>query len=51
MCIRDRHRLLFTNTAIAQIGGLLIVRDAGGERTWVSLVADLIDADAGPMES
>lgn len=42
----EEHRLLFTNSAVAQIGGLLIVRDADGQRSWVTLVADLIEADA-----
>ena len=42
----EENRLLFTNTAVAQVGGLLIVRDGEGQRSWVTLVADLIDADA-----
>lgn len=38
----NQERLLFTNSAIAQIGGLLVVRGADGQRTWVSVVSDLI---------
>jgi methane/ammonia monooxygenase subunit B len=38
----EEHRLLFANSALAQLGGLLIVRDAEGERSWVALLADLI---------
>lgn len=38
----NEERLLFTNSAIAQIGGLLIVRSDDGRRGWVSIIGDLI---------
>jgi hypothetical protein len=38
----NSNRLLFTNSAVNQVGGLLVLRDSSGQRGWVSLVADLI---------
>lgn len=38
----NEERLLFTNSAVAQIGGLLIVRSDDGRRSWVNVVADLV---------
>lgn len=42
----EEDRLLFTNSAVAQVGGLLVMRDAAGQRSWRSLVADLVPAGA-----
>ncbi|HVM54425.1 MAG TPA: methane monooxygenase/ammonia monooxygenase subunit B, partial [Acidimicrobiales bacterium] len=38
----EENRLLFANSALAQLGGILIVRDADGQRSWMALLADLI---------
>lgn len=38
----EEHRLLFANSALAQLGGLVILRDAQGQRSWAAVLADLI---------